>query len=267
MPTARDIADAFEKICPRESGLKGDELGFIYGDPATPVAGVACTWNVHANSIRRCIARGLNMIICHESAWMPAQQSPWYDGPKESEIAPNLMRKRLLDEHRMVVYRSHSNWDALPGDGVADQANAALGIDGLRLVGRQRFFSVQELPRPMTVRELKQIVERNLGFDRCRIFGDASKTFSRFAFLIGGFGENQFNMPQAAHDLGAEALIIGEMSEFIVIGSLELGMPVIESLHSISESPAIRRQAVVLAKALPGVRVEFVPSGATAFEE
>ncbi len=71
-------------------------------------------------------------------------------------------------------------------------------------------------------------------------------------------------MPQAARDLGAEALIIGEMSELIVIAALEMGLPVIETLHSVSESPAIRRQAVLLAERLPGVPVRFVPSGAPA---
>ena len=266
MLTARDVADVFERICPRESGIKGDELGFVYGDPKTPVTGVACLWNVHTNSIRTCISRNLNMLICHESAWMPEQQSPWYDGPTAGEIAPNLMRKQLLDEHRLVVYRSHSNWDGLPGDGVADQAVAALGIEEARMVARQRFFSVQELPRAMPVQELEGIVERGLGFSRCRVFGDAAKVVRRFAFLIGGFGENQYNMPQAARDLGAEALVIGEMSEFIVIASLEMGLPVIESLHSVSECPAIRRQAAILAQVIPEVPVEYVPSGAVAFE-
>ena len=67
------------------------------------------------------------------------------------------------------------------------------------------------------------------------MFGGATDTVRRFAFLIGGFGENQFHMPQAARDLGAEAILIGEMSEFIVIACLEMGLPVVESLHSMSE--------------------------------
>jgi len=97
------------------------------------------------------------------------------------------------------------------------------------------------------------------------VFGDAARRVQCFAFLIGGFGENQFHMPQAARDLGAEALIIGEMSEFIVMAALEMGLPVIESLHSASESPAIRRQAELLGAALPGLDVHYIPSGATAF--
>lgn len=89
--------------------------------------------------------------------------------------------------------------------------------------------------------------------------------------MIGGFGENQLHMPQAARVMGAEAIIIGEMSEFIVIACLEMGLPVIETLHSASESPAIRRQAAMLSehlgKQFPGIPVTYIPSGATAMGE
>jgi putative NIF3 family GTP cyclohydrolase 1 type 2 len=167
----------------------------------------------------------------------------------------------------MVVYRSHSNWDALAGDGVLDQAVAALGIAGLEVVAAQRFFKVHRLPRPMRVRDLKARAEVGLGFGGCRLFGDGERVVERFAFLIGGFGENQRQMPQAAVEMGAEALIIGEMSEFIVVAALELGVPVVETLHSVSEIPAIRRQAEVLAARLPALPVRYVASGALAFGE
>ena len=109
------------------------------------------------------------------------------------------------------------------------------------------------------------MVEDGVGYADCRIFGEADKQIRPFSFLIGGFGENQFHMPQVARDLGAEAVIIGEMSEFIVTACLEMDLPVIETLHSISEIPAIKRQADLLSECLPDLRVEYVPSGATAF--
>jgi putative NIF3 family GTP cyclohydrolase 1 type 2 len=264
MTTARDVARVFETIAPLDSGIAGDELGFIYGDPGRDIRGVACLWNVHVGSIEACAAQGMDMLICHEAIWLPPQRSPWYTGPRSEEIFSNQMRRELLDRHGMVVYRSHSNWDALRHDGVADQAVAALDIAGLREYARQRFFSVSELPEAWSVAALRDTVAQRLGYGSCRVFGDGDKQVRRFAFLIGGFGENQLHMPQAAHDLGAEALIIGEMSEFIVIAALEMGLPVIETLHSVSESPAIRRQATLLAERLPGLRVQFVPSGATA---
>lgn len=263
---ARDIADAFERIAPIHTGIAGDQLGFIFGDPEREVGGVACLWNVHAQSLTTCVERNLQMLICHEGIWLPEQDSPWYDGPQGDEIHGNAQRRQLLEGHSLVVYRSHSNWDALRDDGVADQAVASLGIDGLREVARQRFFSVCELPEAVAVTDLEERVAAGLGFDRTRIFGDRHRQIRRFAFLIGGFGENQHHMPQAARDMGAEAIVIGEMSEFIVIACLEMGLPVIESLHSASEIPAIRRQADLLSARLPGARVEYIASGSSAFE-
>ncbi len=262
MTTAREIANLFETIAPIASGITGDELGFIYGDPGQTVRGIGCAWIASAASITAAAQAGLNMLICHEGLWTSPQTSPWYDGPAAHAIHSNNLRKELLDQHGMVVYRSHSNWDALKGDGVPDQALAALGIAGLREVARQRFFSVQDLAQPCTVGWLYEQARAGLGFKACRLFGNPEQSIRRFAFLIGGFGENQFHMPQAARDLGAEAIIIGEMSEFVVIACLEMGLPVIETMHSVSESPAIRRQAQLLAARLPDLPVRFIPSGA-----
>ena len=264
MITARDVAAVFERIAPLDSGIPGDELGFVHGDPDREIRGVGCCWCVHSGSILDAVARGLDMMICHEAIWLPAQASPWYDGPSVDEITSNRLRRNLLDQHSIVVYRSHSNWDALVQDGVNDQAVVALGIPGVTEIARQTFFSVCELPKPMAMRELQAKAEDGLGFSQSRLFGNPEQRIGRFAFLIGGFGENQLHMPQAARDLGAEALIIGEMSEFIVMAALEMGMPVIETLHSTSESPAIRRQAEMLSTRLPDLPVVYIPSGAPA---
>ncbi|MBT3603134.1 MAG: hypothetical protein HOE48_01465 [Candidatus Latescibacteria bacterium] len=265
MYKAKDIAKTFEDIAPIESGIAGDELGFVYGDPETQVTGLACLWNIHTQSLQACVDKNVNMIICHEHIWFTEQTSPWYEGPDKQEIYANNERKKLLDQYGLVVYRSHSNWDALKHDGVADQAVLALGIDGVQTVASQEFFSVQELPEEMSVAALHAHMEDGLGFSGCRIFGDGQKRIRKFAFLIGGFGENQRHMPQAARDMGAEAILVGEMSEFIVIACLEMGLPVIESLHSASEIPAIKRQADLLSQRLSDLPVHYVPSGAMSF--
>jgi putative NIF3 family GTP cyclohydrolase 1 type 2 len=263
--TALEIAKEFEKIAPLDSGIPGDMLGFIWGDPDVQVRGIGCLWCAHTKSIEYCAAHEINLIICHERLFIPGQDSPWYEGPDETSIFSNLKRRELLEKYDIAVYRSHSNWDALLNDGVADSAVTALQLDGLKEIARQKFFSVQELPGQISVQELKQLVEARLVYSGCRIFGDPEKKIRRFAFLIGGFGENQLHLPQAAMEMGAEAVIIGEMSEFIVLACLEMGLPVIESLHSVSEIPGIKRQAEVLAERLPGLPVEYVPSGAASF--
>lgn len=262
---ACEIAKAFEEIAPLDSGVPGDELGFVWGNPQTEVSGVGCMWCVHTESIRYCVAHGINLIICHEGIWLPGQESPWYEGPDEIAIHSNRKRRELLEKQGIAVYRSHSNWDALPHDGIADCAVAALRLNGLKEIARQKFFSVHELPAQISLQELKCVVEKGVDYTDCRLFGDAAKLIRRFAFLIGGFGENQLHMPQAAMEMGAEAIIIGEMSEFIVVACLEMGLPVIETLHSVSEIPGVKRQAKVLAQRLSGLPVQYVPSGARSF--
>ncbi len=134
----------------------------------------------------------------------------------------------------------------------------------MREIGRQKFFSVQGFGKAVSAGELLKKVEKGLGYASCRLFGSPKK-IRRFALLIGRGGENQWHIAQAARDMGAEAVIIGEMSEFTVIAFMEMGLPVVESLHSVSEMPGIRNQAAAMAKALGGVNVEFIPSGASRF--
>ena len=54
MYSAEDIARVFERIAPLDSGVPGDQLGFVYGNPTTEVRGIACLWNVHSQSLRLC---------------------------------------------------------------------------------------------------------------------------------------------------------------------------------------------------------------------
>ncbi len=266
MYKAKDIAVALERIAPLDSGVPGDQLGFLFGDQDQSVTGVGCVWGVDTRCIAACAKQGLNMILCHEAIWLPEQKSPWYEGPSGDGILSNAARRALLEAHRIVVYRSHSNWDALHGDGVADQAVAILPIKDMRTIARQKFFSIQELAEPMAVRRLASRVEHGLGMPGCRVWGNPWQEVRRFAFLIGGFGANQWHIPQAARALGAEVVIIGEMTEQLAIAALEQGLVVIQTLHSASEAPGIRRQAEVLAAHLPDLPVRYVASGLLAFQ-
>jgi hypothetical protein len=52
MPTAREVAMAFERIAPLESGVPGDELGFIFGNPDRIVRGVGCSRRGASHGVR-----------------------------------------------------------------------------------------------------------------------------------------------------------------------------------------------------------------------
>jgi putative NIF3 family GTP cyclohydrolase 1 type 2 len=264
--SARAVAKTIESIAPLESGVEGDELGFVYGNPDASITGVGCMWNAHSQSIQAAVDLKLNMLVVHEQVFYQPQLSPWYQGPLTStDIVANAKRRTLLDRHDLVVYRSHSNWDALAVDGVPDQAVAALGYPGIKIHAAQKFFKVHELPASITGTELAERAKQTLNVPWTRVFGDRNRLIRRFAFLIGGFGENQIHMPQAAMEMGAECIIIGEMNEFVVIAALECGLFVIETVHSNSEIPAIKRQAGILQAHFPEISVRYIDSGALGF--
>ena len=80
--------------------------------------------------------------------------------------------------------------------------------------------------------------------------------------LIGGFGGNQFSIPEEVHRLGAEAVVAGDLVEYVTLHALELGLGVVEALHSATENPALRRLAELLRERFPGVPVRYLESGA-----
>ncbi len=264
--TVGDIAAAITQLAPAHTGTPGDEYGLLRGRVEQPVTGVACMWNAHAVSIRAALARGCNLLIVHETPYFAAQQSPWYDSPQQREqLLANQARMELIEAHDLALFRCHSPWDALPRDGVPDQAVAALDLPDLRVVGTQKYFRVHQLPQPLSLGALGARCREKLELPTVNVWGDAGQPIERFAFLIGGFGGNQWNMPEAAKRLGAQAVILGEIIEWTVLAALECGLGVIETLHSASEIPAIRRQAQLLAERFPNLPVHYVDSGLQGF--
>ena len=71
----------------------------------------------------------LTVLVVHEAWWFDAQRSPWYEELPEASKPVNLGRLALLTGHGLCLYRCHSNWDARPGDGVADRIGPALGLE------------------------------------------------------------------------------------------------------------------------------------------
>ncbi len=256
---AVDVAAYVEALAPLDSGVPRDDNGFTFGDPATEVRGVGVTWMPTAEALREAAGQGLNLLVVHEAWWFDAQHSPWHaDLPAWSKPV-NLGRLRLLTEHGLCLYRCHSNWDARPGDGVADRIGPALGLE--REVARGRFTRVFEVP-PVGLGALAGRVKERLGLPAVRFFGDPAREIRRVAPLIGGFGGNQHSIPEEVHRLGAEAVVTGDLVEYVTLHALELGLGVVEALHSATENPAMQRLTELHRARFPGVPERYVESGA-----
>ena len=92
--TGLQFAELFESIAPVDSGVPGDELGFVFGNPEVEIRGIGCVWSVQASSIAACAEKGINLIVTHERLWLPKQESNWYECPPEHELHAQLQMGR-----------------------------------------------------------------------------------------------------------------------------------------------------------------------------
>jgi putative NIF3 family GTP cyclohydrolase 1 type 2 len=115
---------------------------------------------------------------------------------------------------------------------------------------------------PTTLGALAGTVKAKLNLPAVRVFGDPARPLRFVTPLIGGFGGNQMSIPEEAHRLGAEVVIAGDLVEYVNLHALELGMGVIETLHSATENPAMRRLAELLQLRFPDVPTRYIESGA-----
>lgn len=261
---ARAVVDVIEQVSPIASGMRGDELGFIFGSPENKVSGVAVCWSPTHAVIRAAERAGCNLIICHEPLFyqrrwsMDAEaKNVWFDEADDEEKRINRVRKAALDAFGGCVYRAHSNWDVVPGIGVLDALAAAFELgEPLR---RGRFTAVYAI-KPATLDALARRVQRTLNTGPIRVLGQGERVVRSLGLLIGGLGQ-MFNSPEEVVSLGAEAVIAGECLEYTLRHALELELAVIEAGHCASENPGMRALARFLQEKLPRVKVLFVDSG------
>jgi len=166
--------------------------------------------------------------------------------------------KALLDGD-FTVHRYHSSWDAFPEQGVPDSFARQLGLS--REIGRGAYTRTYAI-EATTLGDLADYVAARLPECPLRTFGNPDRTVRAVGIMVGGFGGNQPNMPEAVLSQGADVVVVGDMSEYTLLNALEGGMAVIETLHSVSEEPAMRSMARLVAGRFPNIRVEYIPSGA-----
>ncbi len=266
MTRISDVSAYLDEICPASMGLATDSLGYLHGDGQDECTGVLCCWRPVSPVVEKAAREHLNLLVVHEALWVNEQKSGWYeDTPAEQKIS-NQRRRQALEKGKLHVFRLHSNWDAYPKDGVPDQFGALLDLGPE--VGRGKFTRVYEMVQPKSLGALVEHINALEGHPAARLLGaPADRKVQKVGIMSGGFGGNQNNMPEEVQRLGGDVVIVGDLVETTALNAAEIGVATIETLHSFTEEPAIRRQADMITQRFPDLRVEYVVSGIRAWED
>jgi len=260
----REVATLIEDYAPFSTGIEGDELGLLVGEPQREVTGVITCWSPTVVVLEQAVACGANVILCHEPlTWGICGRDPeaglkWYDERHITAKVPNQRRLQLCLENGLSVYRYHSNWDWAPVYGQVDMLVKRLSLG--THIGGCRIAPVYER-EPISVGELARSACALLGIGPIRVIGDPERMVSRIAVTHGGFGQ-MFTIPEVAADSGAELAIFGEMLDYTIRYCVEIDLAGIELGHCASEQPGMEGMAQFLRERLSAeIPVECLNSG------
>jgi len=76
MMRAKDVSSSIEAIAPLESGIHGDENGFLFGNSDIEVSGVGVIWMPTAPPLSKAADERLNMLVVHEALFFVEQRFP-----------------------------------------------------------------------------------------------------------------------------------------------------------------------------------------------
>jgi len=226
--------------------------GFKFGDPETPVTGIAVGWQSLRSALEAAHDKGCNLFVTHE----PTFYSHMDDDAATNESPPACSKRAFLERTGMVVYRCHDVWDVYPKIGVLDAWAEFLGLG--EPLARDRFHSVHSVPVTAAWELVQRIAARvkPLGEQSVRFIGTKWQMVSRLAV-----GTGAITRVREMVDLGADAVLATDDGVTIWRDGAylaDLGVPLLLVNHMTAEAPGLRNLAEYLQAQFPDVPVEFV---------
>jgi len=227
--TLEEVLSRLDRIAPFHYALPWDNSGLQIGDPRQEISSALLSLEVTRSVVDEAIHRKAHLIITHH---------PLIFTPLKSILLnryPGGIISRLLKEGLALV-AMHTNWDAAPGglsDLLAEKVNlqvegplepSAQGEGGIGRVGN--------LPRPRTLEELATELMSLLPGSWARIAGSPQRKVQRVAVCPGSGGD----LWPKARELGAQALITGDVKYHQARESLEEGMAILDLGHFATEA-------------------------------
>ncbi|MBV9280525.1 MAG: Nif3-like dinuclear metal center hexameric protein [Chloroflexi bacterium] len=230
--------------------------GVKAGDPRRPVAGVVTTFLATGAVIKRAAELRANLIITHEPIFYGHKdETGWLEDDPVYRA-----KRRLLDEHRIVVCRFH------------DYLHRDVRRDGFYL-GMAEALGWEPDPerpflcsiRPTSLARLARLLKKRLHLQAIRVVGDPRMTCRRVALMVGASGMRSH--VEALNDFQADVVVCGEVREWETVEyardarELGVGKALIVVGHANSEEVGMARLAGWLRQRIPAVPVTHVPAG------
>lgn len=219
------------------------------------LTGIVSTFLATVEVIREAIDKNANLIITHEPTYYNHRDE--VDWLKEDAVYG--YKRKLLEEHNIVVWRFHDYWHQVEPDGILQGFINALGWQGFL---NTKIENACFIPKT-TMKELAAFLKRQLKLDRCFFVGDGDLECSSVGLLPGAWGKDK-HIDLLREDI--EVLIIGEAAEWETVeyvrdaslAGMKKGLIILG--HAMSEEPGMLYLVEWLGRFLPQVPTFHVPA-------
>lgn len=225
MVKVRDISDFINKIAPYDTKCEWDNCGVLIGDKDKEVKKIGFALDLTSEVLADAVMNDVDLIVTHHPIIFRAQKS-FLKGNLAYDLAVS----------GISAISAHTCFDCATG-GVNDVLCDILGIKNA--VG----IPDEECPVPLArIGDIEPVgsldfakkVADTLG-TTCRV-ADSGKIIKKVA-VCGGAGTDDFLFTSA--EMGADAVVTGEIKHHIFLAANEMGITAIEAGHFETENPAV----------------------------
>lgn len=234
--TVQDALNWLNEAAPFETAESFDNVGLLIGTPRAAVTGVLFGLDITEPLLEEALSMGANLIITHHPFLFHAVKRI------DSESPLGRMLSVIL-ANGLNVIAMHTNWDKAAG-GVSETLAETIGLSGVRR--GDDFLRIGVLPEAVRGAELEAIAEKALHV-KAHLYGDPEKTLRSIAVAGGGYGE----AAAFASDMGADALIVGEIKHHDILEGTARGLVILSAEHYATEYPGIRALEKRFSEAFP----------------
>lgn len=231
--------------------------------PDQEITGVAVCWMPYLATLREAAALGANLVVAHEPTFFDHYELR--EQPADPRLALAKADKlREIEALGLTVLRCHDVWDAVAGEGVADQWSRFLGLNDV--VEQDRYMRVHRVD-PAPAREVaRRIAQRTAprGQATVGLYGDPDRVVSRV-----GVGTGCYSNPARFQELGAEmAVAVDDIVRAWIDGewAMDTGYPILVVNHGVSEDCAMHTLAEAVRRELGSVPVRLIRQGCSYLE-